>query len=144
MLVLTRGADALSISFNTIAVLFLCEVDNVSYYIGLGEHLRARVEDVGRIDLSEAQQQRLTRTKAVHVPIIMVGLLVPIGSMSMWSCILIGSFTIGISLGISTLLASPSEQPPPKLLAEVAIGAGKSFLGFVCYFIIFAATFTLG
>ena len=46
-LVLLKGGDALSISFNTVAVLFLTEIDTVVYSIGLSEHVKSRFERKG-------------------------------------------------------------------------------------------------
>ena len=36
-LVIIKGGDALTVVLNTVAILFLCEVDNAAYMIGLGE-----------------------------------------------------------------------------------------------------------
>eukprot|EP01052_Picozoa_sp_SAG31_P026475 SAG31_NODE_2400_length_5775_cov_2.602185_2_plen_466_part_00 len=41
-LVLFRGGDALSIALNTIAVLFLCEIDNLAFMFGFLERLKVR------------------------------------------------------------------------------------------------------
>jgi hypothetical protein len=67
MLVLFRGGDALSICFNTIALLFMCEIDNLGYAILLGESMRARVELEGRTDLGEAEWTSLMCSKVVHI-----------------------------------------------------------------------------
>ena len=37
--------DALSVCFNTVAILFLAEVDNVIFQVALPEEVRARVEE---------------------------------------------------------------------------------------------------
>ena len=44
ILVLFNGGDALSICFNTVAILFLAEVDNVCFSVMLPERTRARIE----------------------------------------------------------------------------------------------------
>jgi hypothetical protein len=67
ILVLFKGGDALSVCFNTVAVLFLCEIDNLLYAILLPERERARVEVEGRVELGEAEAAALMRSKAVHV-----------------------------------------------------------------------------
>jgi hypothetical protein len=72
ILVLYKGGDALSICFNTVAVLFLCEIDNIMLTNGLGEDSRKRVEESGRVELGEKEATDLLRTKAVHVFLIMV------------------------------------------------------------------------
>ena len=69
-LVQYKGGDALSVCFNTVAVLFLCEIDNLLYAILLPERERARVEVEGRVELGEAEAAALMRSKAVHVVVV--------------------------------------------------------------------------
>ena len=71
-LVLYKGGDALSVCFNTVAVLFLCEIDNLLYAILLPERERARVEVEGRVELGKAEAAALMRSKAVHVALVVV------------------------------------------------------------------------
>ena len=77
VLVVHQGGDALSVCFNTVAVLFLCEIDNLAYAIGLGEKLRARVEVDGRVELGEVEADALALSKIVHVCVL--GVVVPCG-----------------------------------------------------------------
>ena len=72
ILVLYKGGDALSICFNTVAILFLCEIDNIMLEHGLGEEARNRVVECGRVDLSAGEAKFLVRTKTVHVCLITV------------------------------------------------------------------------
>ena len=58
--------DALSVCFNTIALLFLCEIDNVAFALGLSSRVRTRLQEVGRIELSAREEARLERSKAAH------------------------------------------------------------------------------
>jgi hypothetical protein len=67
LLVVYKGGDALSVCFNTIAILFMTEVDNVCYYFALAERVRTRVEEAGRVELTEKEAAMLVRTKAIHV-----------------------------------------------------------------------------
>lgn len=71
-LVLLKGGDALSICFNTIAMLFLCEIDNLAYAVFLPERLHARVEDEGRVELEEVEAVALMRSKATHVAMLVL------------------------------------------------------------------------
>ena len=96
VLVCFRGGDALSVCFNTIAILFMvrartaaalpavsepaplcrqCEIDNLCYHFGLAERRRARVEDAGRVELSHEEAAAMARTKEVHVVIVVVTIL---------------------------------------------------------------------
>eukprot|EP01051_Picozoa_sp_SAG22_P005841 SAG22_NODE_360_length_11744_cov_37.781623_13_plen_132_part_00 len=54
------------------AILFLCEVDNIGYEVGLSERLRSRVERHGRLEIGDAEADALVRTKAVHVVVLVV------------------------------------------------------------------------
>ena len=74
-MVAVRGADALNISLNTVAILFMCDVDNIFFDLVLGERVRARVEDAGRVELDDHEATALARTKAVHVVLIVLGVL---------------------------------------------------------------------
>jgi hypothetical protein len=56
-----------------VAVLFLCEIDNITYEILLGEKVRSRAEASGmRVEIGDAEAVSLARTKAVHVALITV------------------------------------------------------------------------
>ena len=74
-LVLLKGGDALSVCLNTVAILFLCDIDNIVFDLALGERVRARVEGAGRVELGSAEAAALTRTKAVHVALIVLAVL---------------------------------------------------------------------
>ena len=75
VLVLAKGGDALSVCLNTVAILFLCDIDNIAFDLALGERVRARVEDAGRVELDDAEASALARTKAVHVALIVLAVL---------------------------------------------------------------------
>ena len=75
LVVVYGGGDALSVCFNTIAVLFMCEIDNLCYQFGLGERIRARVEDKGRMALSPEEAEAMSQTKTVHIMMIVCSIL---------------------------------------------------------------------
>lgn len=75
MLVLYKGGDALSVCLNTVAILFLCDIDNITFNLALGERVRARVEDAGHVELDDAEAAALARTKAAHVVLIVAFML---------------------------------------------------------------------
>ena len=60
------GGDALSVCFNTVAILFLVEIDTVCY-AGLPRRVRERMAEAGRLMLTEDQAASMARSKAVHV-----------------------------------------------------------------------------
>ena len=65
-LVLVMGGGALSVCFNTVAVLFLCDIDNITYDRLMSERVRSRIEERGRVEIDDAEAQALSRSKAVH------------------------------------------------------------------------------
>ena len=65
-LVWVLGGDALSVCFNTVAILFLVEIDTVCY-AGLPRRVRERMAEAGRLMLTEDQAASMARSKAVHV-----------------------------------------------------------------------------
>ena len=75
VLVMFKGGDALSVCLNTVAILFLCDIDNIVFALVLGERVRARVEDAGRVELEDAEATALARTKAVHVALLVLAVL---------------------------------------------------------------------
>jgi hypothetical protein len=58
-----------------VAILFMCEVDNITYSLFLSERVRSRVEDAGRVELSDAEVAALVRTKVVHLVFLVVAVM---------------------------------------------------------------------
>ena len=56
----------------------LCDIDNIAFKLALSERARARVEDAGRVELKDIQATALARTKAVHLALLVLAILVPI------------------------------------------------------------------
>merc|ERR1711969_199542 len=75
ILVMIKGGDALSVCLNSVAILFMCDIDNIAFALALGERVRARVEDAGRVVLGDGEASALAQTKAVHVALIVLAVL---------------------------------------------------------------------
>ena len=58
-MVAVRGADALNISLNTVAILFICELDDILYQLGLPERFKTRVVTEGRVTLNDEEATTL-------------------------------------------------------------------------------------
>ena len=71
VLVQAQGANALSVCFNTVALLFLCEIDSVCY-AGLPRLMRERVKEAGRVVLADEQLDIAMKVKWVHLSAIVV------------------------------------------------------------------------
>ena len=59
--VLTQGGSAMAVAFNSIAILFICDIDNLSYQYGLSEHLKERVDTYGHVLLHDNQVRKKER-----------------------------------------------------------------------------------
>ena len=136
MLVLFKGGDALSVCFNTVAVLFLCEIDNLLYAILLPERERARVEVEGRVELGEAEAAALMRSKAVHVVVLVV--VVPCAVAYGGSVGSVGSLAFWVAGVTEAVLGSAGAGEACKEVGKVT---GRWLLGFVGFFVLFQLSF---
>ena len=71
-LVLWKGADALSICLNAVALLFLAEIDNALYHFGLSASVRVRVERARRPLDPNSAQKCILAPNATRYPRILV------------------------------------------------------------------------
>eukprot|EP01043_Picozoa_sp_COSAG02_P016893 COSAG02_NODE_753_length_17610_cov_23.119753_17_plen_480_part_00 len=133
ILVLLKGGDALSICFNTVAILFLCDIDNIAFDLALGERVRARVEDAGRVELEDVEASALVRTKAVHVAMIVLAVLGGVrsggneeASSLPWLAFLLGGVAEALVLGASAVETA-------KRVGKVA---GAWLLGFLFFLLL--------
>ena len=75
MMVAFKGGDALSVCMNTVAIVFLTEVDDVMFNYGIGERVRERAKVAGRVPLAKNEEEKLSRTKGVHVFLVTVSVI---------------------------------------------------------------------
>ena len=136
VLVLFKGGDALSVCFNTVAVLFLCEIDNLLYAILLPERERARVEVEGRVELSESEAVALMRSKAVHVVLLVIAVpcAVLVGVDLVWLPLL-AFWVAGVT---EAVLGSASVGEACK---EVGKTTGRWLLGMVGFAVLFLLSY---
>jgi hypothetical protein len=141
-LVTVKGGDALSVCFNTIAVLFLCEIDNLAFAVFLPERLHAWVEDEGRVELGEAEAKALMLSKMVHVPVLVVVVPCAVAAggsgapdIELWSLFL-PQLAFWVAGGTEAALGAASAR---EACVEVGKVTGKWLLGFFGYFVMFKA-----
>ena len=67
MLVLNDGGNVKSVCLNTVAVLFLLEVDNLAYLHGLGERTRMEAEENAGARVTEDDLQTINAAKIVCI-----------------------------------------------------------------------------
>lgn len=132
-LVLFRGSDSLTICFNTVAVLFVLDVDNMLYGIFLPESTKLYVEDYGaaHIDEGSHEEQLLSVTKRSHVVLVMLSIVVSIGlSYDEHSAWLISSFLsyfvfiIGAAIDVFQHAPEMRKKAATEAAASLFIGLG--------------------
>jgi hypothetical protein len=79
-LVLERGSTALDICFNTMAVLFLLDADNLVFAQFLSEETRARMATEGEIELSPADVRLVSVTRQMHALLIPPAIIIAVWS----------------------------------------------------------------
>ena len=62
-----------------VAILFLCEIDNITYSVGLSERARSQVEELGRVELGDGEASALVRSKLVHAALVVAAVLTAVG-----------------------------------------------------------------
>ena len=138
------AADAVNVCFNSIAILFLLEVDNLAYATILGERSRARVEEAGRVELGDEDVAALTRSKAIHVCGIVFYILFEIHALD----------TPGNGLGwmvfppfivwfILDAIEICCTMPPARLPAELCKLTGSTLLALLFFGVKFVASMNL-
>jgi hypothetical protein len=126
------------VCFNTVAVLFLLEVDNITFRAALREQLRSQVEEQGHVVVSDPQADALARTKPVHIVLLMA--------------MVLGGVAYGGATGnfkeaaiftsfLAFFLARAAEafgggRSGAEVAKEVAKAAGAFVLGFFGFFVL--------
>ena len=134
-IVLNRGGDAYSVCLNTVAILFLLEIDNIAFAMGMSERMRRKVEDVGRVTLTDDDAVALVQTKTLYI--ILVVIIVLAGVSARWrsgSAHLVYSFLLFWIGGVVEAFLSGTTVADKAKGAGLATGAAIlgliSFIGF--------------
>ena len=133
MLVVTKGGDSLSVCFNSVALLFICEMDNLAYELLLPGSMRAQVDEEGRVQMEQVKELQLVWSKIVHV--VLVVLAIP---SCLISVVLRGRVAIAPPF-ITFLLAGTIEvfignATGTQACKKVVTVAATSLLGVVLFF----------
>jgi hypothetical protein len=136
-LVILKGGDSLSICFNTVAIIFLMEIDNITYHVGLGELQKARVESVGRVVLSDAEAKNLAWLKVMYVPVTVVSVLSSVATMDAFLGFAVTSLLGGLLAPAATIIVrhrQRDDRPPVRqLLVQLAMAVCKWGFSVVFY-----------
>jgi hypothetical protein len=143
-LVMTRGGDALSVCFNTVAIMFLVEIDNISYHVGLGELQKARVESVGRVVLSDTEAKNLAWLKVMYVPITFICVLSSVAIMDAGLGIIITFFMCGLVAPAATTIVRHQQREDQPPVAQLLLCLAKVVCKFFFAFALYGATLVSG
>ncbi len=138
LLVAVKGGDALTLCFNTVAMLFMCEIDNAAYYIGLVEAVRVRMDHVGRCHLTERQAADVWYGKAATISMLPWGLLLPLpliqtGEQKLWIVCLPIPFLTYVMIAVAEAFGPGKEPVAGAGEACKRVGAifGRWFAGLI-------------
>jgi hypothetical protein len=135
MLVVFRGGDSLSVCFNTVAILFMTEADNMAYHFGLAEPQKARMETDGRVALTTEDAQRLRETKMVYLPVLIAGITIVVMTRRIQAAFGGGFATMAVAEAVRVLLFEEMKQKPKGVaMALVRFVGGVFFFGVIFYF----------
>jgi len=108
---------------NTVALLFLTEIDNMAYALGLREQARKQVEVKGRVELGEEAIALLLRSKIAHMVAIVAGIGWIVVSRNTSGAIVWYVFSWLAAL-VASIRPSPRETAKRMTTATVACVAG--------------------
>lgn len=131
-----KGGDALNICMNTIAILFLMEIDDVLFEYGVGERVRRRAMVAGRVELSKVEEEAIVRTKACHIVVVCASVLYSVRSLVnseygyAWA---VAVQFMGFWLGGLIECASSTEMAGLQKITAMITVTCKCWLGFVVF-----------
>eukprot|EP01052_Picozoa_sp_SAG31_P024019 SAG31_NODE_2017_length_6663_cov_3.680530_6_plen_223_part_00 len=130
-LVVVNGGDALSICLNTIAVLFLYDVDNMAFAHLLSDELRCSVIRGGRVLLSAQEAHEMQIVRRTSTPAVVAGLL-----MAVLAAATVGNAFVPLPVNFLAVLVAaiavetqiPARSARQRVMA-MATATGKMVLG---------------
>jgi hypothetical protein len=130
-----NAGDSLSVCFNTIAVLFVMDIDNLTFDWLLPEKLRTTVEEHGHVELDVRQMKSLARTKPVHVGLICAAILgtVVYGGVNGERATFLSSVAFGLAGAAEAYHRGDNPAEVGQEVTKTALAAG---LGGVCYWLL--------
>lgn len=127
-----RGGDALNICMNTVAMLFLMEIDDVLFHYGVGERVRRRAMVAGRVELSRTEEASIERTKSTHVILLCASVLYAVRTLNdgyVWAVFLqFGAFWLG-----AVLEAGHYDGSMIQKIGQMVAATAKCWGGFLVF-----------
>ena len=135
---------------NTVALLYLCEVDNGAYTFLLGERVRREVEMHGRVQITDHEAADINASKILHGVLLVVAqlgavfgvglsiwsaiVMVPVmsGFMAVWLAAMVDGVRRGTDASANSGKAE-QEQVGKAVALNLAKATGQSFCGLVVF-----------
>jgi hypothetical protein len=108
------------------------QIDNAAYAVGLSERVRTRVEEFGRVKLRDAEAVALVRSRAVHVVLLVVVVLVGVWSGNFFVAGMIPYLAFWLG-GVAEAVITPGAGAAEKI-KDVGKASGSALFGLVCFF----------
>ena len=138
-LVLNDGGRVRDVCLNTVAVLFLLEVDNLAFLHGLGERVRMEAEEnAGARRVTDDELQTMDAVKIVCVVLIPFVIFVGILANNVTNSLLVESIALLPSIFVVLV-----QRVRANGLKGARAGLGWGMAGFVVFWLWFAAILTL-
>lgn len=131
MVILTQGGSALTIAFNTVAILFLTDIDNLSYQFGLDETAKRRVDEAGHVQMTAYESRQLSRTKAFCTTIVVVGICIAVRNGRIFQSAVMGT-TMTFLCQASEVLSMPESTLQEKAIV-VGLAGVSQCVGFMSF-----------
>ena len=137
-LVVMKGGDALSVCFNTVAMLFLVDMPFTAYNYGLSDRTKAILRESECFHLSASEVDEISTSKTLHAALVVVGVTVAVASSyhGEWAGIFGVPFLVFYLGGMfEVLIDSKNSDTRSARAGRVTL---QALLGFVSCAIIFA------
>ena len=105
-LILAEGGNIKEICLNTVAVLFLVEIDNLAFNFGLGEESRMEAEQHCRVSVGARNLRSIDVIKALCIITIPLTILALVNSTSYWTSVLYAPMPMLLIAVVQSLEAS--------------------------------------
>ena len=141
-LVIFLGSDTISICFNTVAVLFIIDLDNIVYNTLVPESTIREIAETGRPEIDGNAAMLLRTTKPAHAISVAVTIMMCVSGPAAegdWAgMFLIGFLPFWFCAGVEVVLrirARKGKKKQGMSGASCCCGAVAGFLGFIVMFI---------
>ena len=116
------------------AILFITEIDNMSYHLGLGERAKERVDTHGHVIMTDDEVTKLTHIKALCTATSVIGTVWLVYNGAVVAALLSGFVTVLI-FKLSELTSSMTRVEKAVFVAKAFVAQIASMYCFVWIFI---------